>query len=57
MSTVPEQTIEDIKTVQANVRKFALAQRGTLTEFEMEIRPGVFLGQRNIPISAVGAYV
>lgn len=55
ISRVPKQTIEDIKTVQANVRKFALAQKETLTEFEMEIRPGVHLGHKNVPISAVGA--
>jgi histidinol dehydrogenase len=55
MGTVSKQIIEDIKTVQANVRKFALAQRKSLVDFELEIRPGVFLGQKNIPIDAVGA--
>ena len=57
IATVSEQTIADIKTVQNNVRTFALAQRKSLTDFELEIRPGVFLGQKNIPIGAVGAYV
>ncbi|KAJ9498932.1 hypothetical protein H2202_005609 [Exophiala xenobiotica] len=57
IGTVPEQIIQDIKTVQANVRKFALAQRKSLVDFESEIRPGVFLGQKNIPIDAVGAYI
>lgn len=52
---VPQTTIDDIKTVQTNVRTFALAQRKSITEFEMEIRPGVFLGQKNIPIHSVGA--
>lgn len=55
IAKVPKQTIEDIKTVQDNVRTFALAQRKTLTDLEIEIRPGVHLGQKNIPISAVGA--
>jgi len=57
IASVPRGTIEDIKTVQSNVRTFALAQLASLKDFEMEIRPGVFLGQKNIPINAVGAYV
>lgn len=57
ISQVPEQTLKDIKEVQANVRAFAEAQRNSLKDFEMEIRPGVHLGQKNIPINAVGAYI
>ncbi|KAF8853915.1 histidinol dehydrogenase [Acephala macrosclerotiorum] len=57
ISKVPKQTIEDIKTVQHNVRTFALAQRESLKDFEVEIRPGVHLGQKNIPIANVGAYI
>lgn len=57
ISTVSEQTIDDIKTVQNNVKTFALAQRESLKDFELKIRPGVFLGQKNIPIGAVGSYV
>ena len=55
IATVPQTTLDDIKTVQESVRNFALAQRKSLTDFEMEIRPGVHLGQKNIPISSVGA--
>jgi sulfopropanediol 3-dehydrogenase len=54
---VSQQAIEDIRTVQANVRQFARAQRDSLSDFEVETQPGVFLGQRNIPVSASGAYV
>ncbi len=43
--------------MQANVRAFAEAQRDSLKDFEIEIRPGVHLGQKNLPINAVGAYV
>ncbi|KAL3455271.1 histidinol dehydrogenase [Aspergillus heterothallicus] len=57
ISQVPGQVIEDIKTVQENVRTFALEQRKSLKDFEYEIQPGVFLGQKNIPIAAVGAYI
>lgn len=57
IAAVPEQTIKDIKEVQDNVRTFAIAQRKSVNDFELEIRPGVHLGQRHIPISSVGAYV
>ena len=57
VAQVPKQTIDDIKEVQDNVRKFARAQRDSLRDFETEIRPGVHLGQKNIPIGAVGWYV
>ncbi|KAJ9603115.1 hypothetical protein H2200_012410 [Cladophialophora chaetospira] len=57
IARVPKQTVDDILTVQDNVRTFALAQRKTLVDLEMEIRPGVHLGQKNIPISSVGAYI
>lgn len=54
ISTLPEQVIKDIKQVQHNVRTFAQAQKESLKEFELEIQPGVFLGQKNIPINSVG---
>lgn len=54
ISTLPEQTVKDIKEVQHNVRRFAEAQRKSLTDFEIEIEPGVHLGQRNNPIGSVG---
>jgi sulfopropanediol 3-dehydrogenase len=47
---------QSIEFAQAQVRNFAELQRATLTDFEAETLPGVFLGQRQIPVSAVGAY-
>lgn len=55
IAELPEQVIQDIKTVQANVRKFAEAQKDSLKEFELEMAPGVLLGQKNNPIDSVGA--
>ena len=55
IAKVPKQTVDDILTVQENVRHFALAQRKTLGEVEIEIRPGVHLGHKNIPVGSVGA--
>jgi len=54
LEQVPEALIQDIKEVQANVRTFAEAQKASLKEFELEIQPGVFLGQKNNPINRVG---
>jgi sulfopropanediol 3-dehydrogenase len=53
---VPDQVIADIKEVQHNVRVFAQRQRESLRDFEFETEPGVHLGQRNLPVSAAGAY-
>lgn len=57
VAAVPPQAIDDIRTVQQNVRAFAEHQLASLRDFEVEAQPGVLLGQKNIPISAVGAYV
>jgi sulfopropanediol 3-dehydrogenase len=54
---VPKQVIADIVTVQANVLDFAQRQRSSLTDLEVEIQPGVWLGQKNLPVDAAGAYV
>ncbi len=57
IASVPDQTLRDIRTVQHNVRAFAEHQLRSMGEFEVETMPGVFLGQRHIPIAATGAYV
>ncbi|KAK3722885.1 hypothetical protein LTR37_002030 [Vermiconidia calcicola] len=57
IATVDKQIITDIHKVQANVRKFAQAQRDSLKDFEIEMEPGVVLGHRNNPIEKVGAYI
>ncbi|HTF12388.1 MAG TPA: histidinol dehydrogenase, partial [Asanoa sp.] len=54
---VPAQVLDDIRTVQARVRNFAQLQKDSLRDFEAEVEPGVFLGQKNIPVAAAGAYV
>ncbi len=57
MSRVADRDIEDIKFAQAQVRKFAQAQRDSMTDVEIESLPGVILGHRNIPVQSVGCYV
>ena len=51
------QVLRDTDFCQGNVRAFARAQLATLRPLEVELRPGVFLGHRHIPVGAVGAYV
>ncbi|MFE1797288.1 histidinol dehydrogenase [Streptomyces sp. NPDC059517] len=38
-------------------RRFATLQRDHLADFEEEIAPGLVVGQRYVPVSAVGAYL
>ena len=55
-AAVPAELKEHISFAQRQVRTFAELQRATLTDFEQETLPGVVLGQRHIPVSAVGSY-
>jgi sulfopropanediol 3-dehydrogenase len=57
VAKVPPSTIADIKFAQAQIRRFAEAQRAALREIEVETLPGVKLGHKNIPIESVGCYV
>ena len=54
---VPQQTLDDIRFVQEQVRTFATHQRESLRDVEVETLPGVRLGQKHIPVAAAGAYV
>ncbi len=51
------QVVADTRYCQGNVRRFAEAQFSTLHALEVEIRPGVTLGHRHIPVSSVGSYI
>lgn len=57
MGTLDPQVIADIEFVQAQVRRFAQAQRDSLVDIEVETLPGVFLGQKHVPVQAAGAYI
>jgi sulfopropanediol 3-dehydrogenase len=57
MARIPQQVIDDIVFVQQQVRFMAQKQLESITDFEIETLPGVLLGQRNVPIQAVGAYI
>ena len=57
VSSLPRRTIEDIEFAQAQIRRFAEAQREALKDVEVETLPGVVLGHKNIPVNSVGCYV
>jgi sulfopropanediol 3-dehydrogenase len=57
VESVPASVLEDIRFSQAQVRRFAEAQRATLGDVEVETLPGVTLGHRTIPIASAGSYV
>ena len=49
--------LDAITFAQGQVRGFAEHQLRTLVDFEVETLPGVRLGQRQVPVARVGAYV
>lgn len=54
---VPEKLKADIRFAHDNIRRFAEAQRATVTDCTVEILPGLMAGQKQIPVSAAGCYV
>ena len=54
---VDARDIADIRFAQDQIRRFAQAQRASITDIEVETMPGVILGHRNIPVQSVGCYV
>jgi len=57
IAKVSDRAIRDTDYCQGNVRSFAEAQLKTLLPLEVEIRPGVILGHRHIPVNSVGSYI
>ena len=54
---VPEKVKKDIQFAHDNVRRFAEAQKTTVSDIEYEIVPGMIAGQKAIPVDAAGCYV
>ena len=54
---VGDRDMADIRFAQDQIRRFAQAQRASLTDIEIETIPGVILGHRNLPVQSVGCYV
>ena len=54
---VPVRLKDDIRFAHDNIRRFAEAQRATLSDCTVEILPGLMAGQKLIPVAAAGCYV
>lgn len=54
---VPETLRDQIRYAHDNIRAFAEAQLASVSDFEIELRPGLIAGQRQIPMAAAGCYV
>lgn len=54
---VPQRLRDDLQFAHERVRKFAEAQRASLAEFETELSPGLFAGQKLIPVNTAGCYI
>ncbi|MCR9146239.1 MAG: histidinol dehydrogenase [Rhodobacteraceae bacterium] len=57
IARVPENLRADIDWAHENIRRFAQAQRASAQDMEIELRPGLWAGQRQIPVQAAGCYV
>lgn len=56
-ASVPQQVKEDIAFAVEQVRTFALAQRNSVTSFEVTMPSGLRAGQRWVPCNVAGCYV
>ena len=54
---VSQQLKDDIQFAYDRVTKFAHAQKESIQEFETELSPGLWAGQKLIPIETAGCYV
>jgi len=54
---VPQRVKDDIQFAYDRVRGFAEKQRQALIDFEVELSPGLFAGQKQIPVATAGCYV
>lgn len=57
ISRVPEALRTNIRTAHENIRRFAEAQRGTISDCAVELAPGHWAGQKSIPVNSAGCYV
>lgn len=57
IASLDKRALSDIEFAQEQVRNFAQKQRESIQDIEVETRPGVVLGHKNIPVNAAGCYV
>lgn len=56
-SRLPETFKEDFDVCKRHVQEFAARQRDSMSDIEVEISPGIFLGHKHIPVNHVGCYI
>ena len=56
-ASMPKRLKNDIRFAHDNIRRFAEAQKATISDCTVEIIPGLMAGQRQIPVKAAGCYV
>lgn len=54
---IPESVKDDIAFAAAQVRRFAQAQRDSVSDFSVELSPGLTVGQKLVPVNTAGCYV
>lgn len=54
---VSQRLKDDIRFAFDRVKKFAEAQKASISEFETELSPGLWAGQKLIPMTTAGCYV
>lgn len=57
VASLSSQELADIRFAQRQIGEFAKQQKACLLDLEVETMPGVVLGHKNLPVSAVGCYV
>ncbi|SMP21446.1 histidinol dehydrogenase [Shimia sagamensis] len=57
IAAVPEKLKRDIEFSHGNVKRFAEAQKASMTDIAVEVVPGMTAGQKMIPVEAAGCYV
>lgn len=57
VAQVPPSVREDIRFAHQQIFGFAVKQRESMQEFDVELHPGVTLGQRLVPCQCAGCYV
>ena len=57
IASVPESVKRDLQFAHRQVSSFARAQRESLSDFSIEVTPGVVLGQKTLPMNVAGCYI
>lgn len=56
-TAVPATLQDDIRFAHDNIRRFAQAQKATISDCRVEVQPDFWAGQKHIPVASAGCYV